>query len=114
MSDTVPVVDDNGIRSAAGIQVSSPDVPLVCPMTGNSQQTPVVFPAPLHPITEPITGFAFNIYNNIWETNWIFWYPYNPQDANLKARFAVDFGDMELAMERSVRRHGARWEYDRL
>jgi hypothetical protein len=87
------VVDDNGV-TCAGVQISSPDVPIVCPITGRKPIS--IYPAPLHPITDPITGMAFNIYNNIWETNWIFWYPFNVEDINLKARFSVDFKKVQF------------------
>lgn len=58
-------------------------------MTSDDEVT--VFPAPLKPIAEQITGMAFNLFNNVWETNWIFWYPYADGDENFKARFHVEF-----------------------
>jgi len=95
------VVDDHGIVFDASntqhhgpsvghvSRLRSPDVPVACPLVNN--QLPHVFPAPLHPLSAPITGFAFNIYNNVWDTNYIMWYPYHDADADFRARFYIDF-----------------------
>ena len=72
-----------------GIRVTSLDVPLACVATETQPAT--VFPAPLQPISVNVTAVAFNFYNNIWNTNYIMWYPYLAADADFKARFAVDF-----------------------
>ena len=69
------VVDDYGIVFDGGnkerhssvrrlSRLRSPDVPIACPLVDD--ELPHVFPAPLHPLSGQITGFAFNIYNNIW------------------------------------------------
>ena len=49
------------------------------------------YPIPLHPITTPITGVAFNLFNNVWDCNWIFWYPFLEVDKDFRARFHIDF-----------------------
>jgi len=93
------VLDDNGIvfdasekegrgSEAHMSRLRSPDVPIACPLVADDP--PHVFPAPLQPLSGPVTGFAFNIYNNIWNTNYIMWYPYCDADANFRARFYVD------------------------
>lgn len=93
------MVDDRGIvfdashkeyRDSGGrlSRLRSPDVPVACPLVADD--LPHVFPAPLKPLTGPITGFAFNIYNNIWDTNYIMWYPFNDADADFRARFYID------------------------
>ena len=69
-------------------RLRSPDVPVACPLVASD--LPHVFPAPLQPLSSPITGFAFNIYNNIWDTNFIMWYPYSDNDADFRARFYID------------------------
>jgi len=95
----VAVVDDGGVvfdashegrqNSAAHLsRLRSPDVPLACPLVDGD--LPHIFPAPLQPLTGPISGFAFNIYNNIWDTNYIMWYPYRDADAHFRARFHID------------------------
>ena len=46
---------------------------------------------PLKPIPDTITGVAFNMYNNVWDTNYIFWYPYLKDDVDHRARFSIKF-----------------------
>jgi len=70
------------------MRLLSPDVPLATVLTGGDMSH--VFPAPLVPFSDKITGMAFNIYNNIWETNYIMWYPYTDNDENFRARFAIE------------------------
>ena len=71
----------------------SPEVPVVCPIYRgflDSIATPTPFPfleqPPywMHP-----DGFAFNLHNNIWNTNYPLWYPFTDleEDKNFKARF---------------------------
>ena len=71
------------------MEIISPDVALVCPMT--NKQRPTVLKAPITPIKDSITGMAFNVYNNVWDTNYILWYPYLPEDEKFKARFSIRF-----------------------
>ena len=85
-------MDNNGVlfydpAMAEGVQILSLDVPLVLPMTDNRPPSP--FPVPLKPISEQVTGMAFNIYNNIWNTNYIYFYPFHDEDRNFKARFTL-------------------------
>ncbi|XP_052801286.1 uncharacterized protein LOC128232002 [Mya arenaria] len=76
--------------SGAGLQVAARDTPLVS--LGTVSNIPSPFPIPLAPIQQgEITGFAFNLYNNMWDTNYILWYPYIQEDENFKARFQVNF-----------------------
>ena len=95
----VAVVDDNGVVFDASpkdrrdsdthlSRLRSPDVPIACPLVADD--LPHIFPAPLQPLSQAVTGFAFNIYNNIWDTNYIMWYPYHDDDANFRARFYID------------------------
>eukprot|EP00756_Hemistasia_phaeocysticola_P027509 Hpha_TRINITY_DN16121_c1_g8::TRINITY_DN16121_c1_g8_i1::g.4195::m.4195 len=72
------------------LRVDSTDVSVASPITATSPATP--FLKDLSPITEPITGMGFNVWNNIWNTNYAFYYPYlrtHPEDANIRARFRV-------------------------
>ncbi|KAH9512451.1 hypothetical protein Btru_039618 [Bulinus truncatus] len=85
---------DTGISlrntSGHGIQILSRDVPIV--LIGTTDRLDVPFPVPLHPFKcSSIQTMSFNIYNNIWNTNYIFWYPYNNEDADIKAKFAINF-----------------------
>lgn len=75
-----------------GLQLLTPDVPLVSIAT--KQRPPSPFPVPLKPISQnDITGVAFNLYNNIWDTNYILWYPYHDglNSSDFKARFQIKF-----------------------
>ena len=87
------VLDDGGItygtQTAPMIQLRSPDVPLAV-LSIESLPQKSVFPYPLDPVVDTFTSVGFNIYNNIWDTNYIFWYPYQTEDRNFKARFSLD------------------------
>ena len=68
----------------------SPDVPLVCPIFLRPEeviQTPTPFPYMERPQSVAVDGFAFNLHNNIWNTNYPLWYPFLEEDKNFKARF---------------------------
>jgi len=60
---------------------------VICPIPSPEGQ-PTPFAAPLTPL-EQISGVAFNLHNNIWNTNYPFWYPFIDEDANLKAKFTA-------------------------
>ena len=36
-----------------------------------------------------VHGVAFNLWNNAWSTNYMFFYPYLPEDANASYHFTV-------------------------
>ena len=70
----------------------SPDIPLVCPIyrSFSGVQTPTPFPFLKQPISGTnLDGFAFNLHNNIWNTNYPLWYPFTDleEDMNFKSRF---------------------------
>ena len=87
-------IDDGGIMYGhdgnTSLYIYSQDVSVACPMA-NDRQSPPMYPAPLTPIPTPVTGFAFSLYNNVWNTNYIFWYPYIEEDADFKARFSMQW-----------------------
>ena len=69
--------------------VKSHNVPIVNVLTGH--EFAHTFPAPLSPIKFPeIEGFSFNMFNNVWETNYIMWYPYLDEDKDFKALFTIE------------------------
>ncbi|XP_048244901.1 uncharacterized protein LOC124124794 isoform X2 [Haliotis rufescens] len=77
-------------NAESGLGLLSSDVPLV--YVGTKHHPPSPFPVPLRPITQQdITGTAFNFYNNIWNTNYILWYPYQAGDEHFKGRFQIVF-----------------------
>ncbi|XP_041370965.1 uncharacterized protein LOC121384574 isoform X2 [Gigantopelta aegis] len=85
---------DNGAfyldKDGNGLQLITQNVPLV--YVGTKAHPPSPFPVPLDPIKqEEITSMAFNFYNNIWNTNYILWYPYLPGEDSFKGRFKINF-----------------------
>ena len=38
-------------------------------------------------------GLGYNVFNNIWNTNYVLWYPFADEDKNLKARFSLRLQD---------------------
>ncbi|XP_060073816.1 uncharacterized protein LOC132553577 [Ylistrum balloti] len=73
---------------SCGMEILSRDVGLVNVLT--SEDYVSTLPLPLSPITD-VTGMAFNLYNNIWDVNYIFWYPYQMSDTDSKFRFTLNF-----------------------
>ena len=66
-------------------------------MTFESQDTSVLcvgYPNPYPTPPSPPAmddGFAFNIFNNIWGTNYVMWYPYEEEDKSSKYRFIYNY-----------------------
>ena len=75
---------DMGIRYPSGPSFYARDTSLVC------IGYPTPFPTPMEQ-PDVSQGFSFNIYNNIWGTNYIMWYPYLPDDASSKYEFQMTF-----------------------
>lgn len=73
---------------SSGLEILSPDVGLVNVLTSENYVS--TLPLPLSPIPD-VTGMAFNIYNNIWDVNYIFWYPFQMSDTDQKFRFTLKF-----------------------
>ncbi|XP_070176101.1 uncharacterized protein [Littorina saxatilis] len=71
-----------------GLNITSQDVALLTLAT--TSRPPSVFPVPLTTPSEIRTA-AFNLYNNLWNTNYIYWYPYSQEDGDFKARFGITF-----------------------
>lgn len=71
-----------------GLEIASPDAALVNILTADDFVTEI--PLPSLPISD-VDGVAFNMYNNVWETNYIFWYPYRKEDTDQKFRFRLNF-----------------------
>ena len=75
--------DSNG----KGLEILSYDVALVNVLTPQHYVSPI--PLPLKPLSE-VTGMAFNLFNNVWDVNWIFWYPFERRDLDQKFRFRIN------------------------
>ncbi|XP_070532505.1 uncharacterized protein [Ptychodera flava] len=71
-----------------GIEITSPDVPVVGIVTKDLPASP--YTVPLKPLSSQPIGMAYNFFNNVWSTNYIFWYPYMDGDENFKARFRIN------------------------
>ena len=68
---------------AGGFELTSLDVPVLC--TGKA--TPFVTPRTAPPdMTE---GVSWNIFQNIWNTNYPFWYPFVKGDSSAQFRFGL-------------------------
>jgi len=77
-----------GVRYTDGAHsliVNSLDAALVC------VGTPTSFPTPLADIPNPSLGSHFILYDNIWGTNYIMWYPFLEQDWQQIFRFQLNF-----------------------
>ena len=83
------------LHSSQTITYSSPSISQH--MTFQSLDTSVLcvgypnpFPTPPSPPAMD-DGFAFNIFNNIWGTNYVMWYPYKEEDKSSKYRFTYNY-----------------------
>lgn len=75
--------------SSTKIIINSTDVPLLCPITGDGR-SPTPFPVPLETLgSDNVIGVAFNMHNNIWNTNYPLYYPFIEGDKNFRARFTL-------------------------
>ena len=66
------------------LQIQTLDAAIVTP----GDVTP--FPTPLLPV-DAAKGMHFHLFNNIWGTNYIMWYPFLEEDASSLYRFAISF-----------------------
>jgi hypothetical protein len=71
-----------------GLEITSLDAPIVNILSGTAKVSTLPLPSP--PVTD-MNGVSFNLYNNVWETNYIFWYPYKEEDASRRYRFSLNF-----------------------
>ncbi|CAF4317566.1 unnamed protein product, partial [Rotaria sp. Silwood2] len=71
------------------IYVKSFDTPIACPILADKEPTALPFPAPGN--SPPLDGMAYNLHNNVWDTNYIYWYPLVSGDESWRARFLINF-----------------------
>eukprot|EP00041_Stephanoeca_diplocostata_P038930 m.1569137 g.1569137 ORF g.1569137 m.1569137 type:complete len:795 (+) comp25298_c0_seq5:74-2458(+) len=50
---------------------------------------PLPFPTPIHRQPDLSLGVSYLLIDNIWNTNYPFWYPFVPEDKDTKFRFAI-------------------------
>ena len=82
-----------GSTCPAYVKVTSRDVPLLCPIFKSSGPTP--FPYPFQIAEKYVqTGMAFNLHNNIWNTNYPLWYPFTEGegDENFMSHYEITLG----------------------
>lgn len=74
---------------------------------------PTPYPVPLDRAMDPAAGFSFNVHNNIWNTNYILWYPYLEEDKDIRQRFVLDldaqYATAALPWQREVHGSEAVW-----
>lgn len=68
-----------------GFELTSLDVPVMC--TG--KPTPFITPRTGPP--DMAEGVSWNIYQNIWNTNYVLWYPFEAADKHIRSRFRMQF-----------------------
>ncbi|KAJ8311291.1 hypothetical protein KUTeg_011158 [Tegillarca granosa] len=85
-------VMDRGVyyinSKSQGMEIVSYDAGLVNVLTPDWDVNALSLP--LKPIMS-VDGMAFNLYNNLWDTNYIYWYPFEQRDINQKFRFTLNF-----------------------
>ncbi|KAJ8311290.1 hypothetical protein KUTeg_011157 [Tegillarca granosa] len=85
-------VVDRGVyyinSKSQGMEIVSYDAGLVNVLTPDWGVN--AFSLPLKPIMS-VDGMAFNLYNNLWGTNYIYWYPFEQRDIDQKFRFTLNF-----------------------
>lgn len=92
-SQSMHAVDDDGISvlSQDGTQqlrIRSLDAALVSP--GRPNPFPSLVLAP-----DLTQGMSYCLHNNVWGTNYVMWWPYQPQDFGIQFRFEVDVDFVE-------------------
>lgn len=75
----------NTSQAGGGFKLTSLDVPIIC--TGKA--TPFVSPRTGPP--DMAQGVSWNIFQNIWNTNYVLWYPFEPSDPHTRSRFRMQF-----------------------
>eukprot|EP01113_Clastostelium_recurvatum_P021530 TRINITY_DN2551_c0_g1_i3.p1 TRINITY_DN2551_c0_g1~~TRINITY_DN2551_c0_g1_i3.p1 ORF type:complete len:171 (-),score=60.77 TRINITY_DN2551_c0_g1_i3:49-561(-) len=79
--NSIQYADEQG-RS---FSVRTVDAPVVSYGPRSAFPTPVAGPLP-----NTTSSFHFNLYNNIWGTNYIMWYPFEKEDKNILYRFVLE------------------------
>jgi len=69
--------------AGASFELSSLDVPVVS--TGIASP----FISPRDQVPDMLGGLHFNIFQNIWNTNYVLWYPYDGVDKHIRSRFSL-------------------------
>lgn len=82
------------------IHMNSIEVPLICPIFDVTKgfQTPTPLPILSRPEkSSKLLGFAFNIHNNVWNTNYPLWYPFIESDKNFRGNFNLEWHKIDTS-----------------
>ena len=85
-SEPMPLGRSEGERLGTLLRVQSLDAALVAPGGGTS---PYEWDRYNAAPVDPLEGAAFNLHNNLYDTNYVLWYPWRPADATGRFRFHV-------------------------
>ena len=77
--------DGHGGSDGVGFELTSMDVPVMCA----GKATP--FPTPRTGPPDMAHGVSWNIYQNMWNTNYVQWYPFRKADRHVRSRFRMRF-----------------------
>jgi hypothetical protein len=81
-SKKMHVVDE--VMFNSGIKIEPLDAPLL--VIGNNG---TAFPTPIFSEPDLSSGVSFVLHNNIWDTNYVMWYPFVEGDASITFKFKV-------------------------
>ena len=74
---------NNAGKGGASFVLSSLDVPVLS--TGIASP----FVSPRNEVPDMLGGVHYNIFQNIWNTNYVLWYPYDGVDKHIRSRFEL-------------------------
>uniref|UniRef100_A0A7S4F6E6 Uncharacterized protein n=3 Tax=Chrysotila carterae TaxID=13221 RepID=A0A7S4F6E6_CHRCT len=77
-------------RASAGPTLRFSSLDAAVAAVADAEQPPTPFLKDLNPLSRPLTGVGYNLWNNIWNTNYPLYYPFEPSgDENLLFRFEI-------------------------
>ena len=78
-------------RGNESIQVVSHDAPVLSAVGPRIDPSESVILIKQQEPAEDVRGVAFNLWNNAWSTNYMFFYPYHKADADISYDFSVQW-----------------------
>ena len=83
--ESATYMDTTRAGGREGFELTSLDVPVIC----LGAATPFVTPRTSAP--DMSRGVSWNIHQNIWNTNYAQWYPFEQLDIHMRSRFRMRF-----------------------
>jgi len=83
----VEVASWSSPTSKLALRLTSLDVPIMSVGAANP------FPSPRTEAPDMSKGVHWNLFQNLWNTNYILWYPFTGRDASIRSRFELAFVD---------------------